>query len=391
MIELQDAEYIELREFLDRLPGGFPATESGVELKILRKMFTPEEARLTVQLRMFPEPASVIAKRWGTSEAQAADKLAGMAVRGCITSVPSSKEVYYQASQFFMGVYEFHRDSLDRELSELMLDYEDNMHDMAFAQTRIVPIASSLDATSKVADYNRIRSIVKKQKTAAVMPCICRVQQATLGRECEKPLETCLAFGVGASHTVNTGKAHEISIAEALEIIDRAEENGLVLLPTNARDIVSVCCCCSCCCLVLRALKTYDRPADHVNSACRASIDPDRCISCGTCLERCPMDALEEAGSMRVDPARCIGCGLCVSTCPERAISLVSRENVEPIPANYLSMLSRMAKNRGVGFGKLDVVTRFAKVSLIPKMLPGMYRTGLAGPIVERMARRGWV
>ena len=215
--------------------------------------------------------------------------------------------------------------------------------------------------------------------------------QATLGRECEKPLETCLAFGVGASHTLNTGKARQISIAEALEIIDRAEDNGLVLLPTNARDIISVCCCCSCCCLVLRALKTYDRPADHVNSACRASIEPDLCISCGTCLERCPMDALEEGGPMRVDLDRCIGCGLCASTCPEKAISLVPRKNVDSIPANYLAMLSRMAKTRGAGFGKLDPVMRFAKVSLIPKMLPLIYGSRLGKPIVDRMAKRGWV
>ncbi len=54
-------------------------------------------------------------------------------------------------------------------------------------------------------------------------------------------------------------------------------------------------------------------------------------------------------------------------------------------------MLSRMARDRGVGFGKLDPVTRFARVSLIPKMLPLLYKTGLGGPIVDRMARRGWV
>jgi H+/Na+-translocating ferredoxin:NAD+ oxidoreductase subunit B len=384
--------YGELREFLDGLPGGFPSTASGVELKILKKMFTPEEARLTVQLRMFPEPARVIARRWGMSESEAADRLAELAVRGCITSVPTGKEVYYQASQFFMGVYEFHRDYLDRELSELMLDFETNMHDMAFAQTRIVPIGSTLDSSPGVADHDRIRDIVKKHKTAAVMPCICRVQHGTLGRDCEKPLETCIALGVGAAHTVNTGKARRISIAETLEIIDKAEENALVLLPTNARDIVSVCCCCSCCCLVLRALKTYDRPADHVNSDFQATVDSGRCTSCKTCVKRCPMDALkEEDGSMRVDLARCIGCGLCVSRCPEKAVSLVPRDSIRPIPANYLSMLSHMARERGVGFGKLDPVMRFARVSLIPKMLPVLYKTGLGRPIVDRMAKRGWV
>ena len=44
-----------MREFLDTLPAGFPAAPSGVELKILKKLFTEEEAALTMQLRNDPE------------------------------------------------------------------------------------------------------------------------------------------------------------------------------------------------------------------------------------------------------------------------------------------------------------------------------------------------
>jgi ferredoxin len=324
-------------------------------------------------------------------EAQAVDKLAEMARRGCIGSFRAGAEVFYQASQFFMGVYEFHRDSIDRELAELMLDYEPNMHDMAFAQTRIVPIGSSLDAASNVASYQKIREIIKGQKTAAVMRCICRVQQGLMEKDCKKPIETCLTFGVGAAHILNTGKGREISIDEALRIIERAEENALILMSTNARDIMSVCCCCSCCCLVLRMLKTYDRPADHVHSAFQARIDPDRCISCGTCLERCQIEALMEDDSMQVDPARCIGCGLCISTCPENAISLVAKAATESIPANYLNMLSQMAKERGMGFGKLNPLMKLTKVSLVVKVLPYMYKSGIGKPLVNQMAKRGWV
>ncbi|MCU0579469.1 MAG: 4Fe-4S ferredoxin, partial [Desulfobacterota bacterium] len=52
-----------LRAFLDTLPAGYPATPTGVEIRILEKLFTPEEAELTMQLSRDPEPLSEIAVR----------------------------------------------------------------------------------------------------------------------------------------------------------------------------------------------------------------------------------------------------------------------------------------------------------------------------------------
>lgn len=75
----EEEAYERLREFLDGLPAGLPASESGVELRVLRKLFTPVEAELAVQLRYLPEPVGVIAERWGLPEAEAAEKLASMA------------------------------------------------------------------------------------------------------------------------------------------------------------------------------------------------------------------------------------------------------------------------------------------------------------------------
>ena len=47
--------YEKLRERLDMFPQGFPRTESGVEMKILRELFTPEEAQIMLFLRPSPE------------------------------------------------------------------------------------------------------------------------------------------------------------------------------------------------------------------------------------------------------------------------------------------------------------------------------------------------
>ncbi len=60
--------YVELREFMNVLPAGYPSTPSGVEIRILKKLFSPEEAELTMQLKNEPEEVPAIAVRLGLDE-----------------------------------------------------------------------------------------------------------------------------------------------------------------------------------------------------------------------------------------------------------------------------------------------------------------------------------
>ena len=100
---------------------------------------------------------------------------------------------------------------------------------------------------------------------------------------------------------------------------------------------------------MLRALKTYERPADHALSRYRASIDPEVCSACATCLDRCQIEAIVEGDDhMEVDTARCIGCGLCVTTCPSEAVSMVAKADVGEPPANFIEMQMRIAADRGL-------------------------------------------
>jgi DNA-binding Lrp family transcriptional regulator len=194
-----DDIYVELAEFLDRLPGGLPKTESGAELKILRKLFLPEEAEMAMQLRLFPEPPSIIAERVGMEESEAAEMLESMARKGLILRTRGGgNRAFYQALQFVVGIYEFHLNSIDRELSELMEELIPYMDDRSFKQFRVVPVHSAVDATPSVASYDRIRDLVGKYDLIAVAPCICRLEQGLMGSECERPHETCLTFGIGA-------------------------------------------------------------------------------------------------------------------------------------------------------------------------------------------------
>jgi len=53
-----------------------------------------------------------------------------------------------------------------------------------------------------------------------------------------------------------------------------------------------------------------------------AHIISDECISCGTCVDVCPSEAISEGEEKYViDPDTCIDCGACVEECPVEAIS----------------------------------------------------------------------
>ena len=215
-------------------------------------------------------------------------------------------------------------------------------------QLRVVPVGKAVEATSAVATYDSIRELVKDKELLAVAPCICRKQQGLLGRPCDRPPETCLAFDVVAQTWLENGLARRITRDELMDILDLGEENGLVLSPTNSENILNVCMCCGCCCGLLRALKKYPRPADYVQSSFHCRVDSQLCNGCGTCEDRCQMGAIKErSGLYEVDVARCIGCGLCASTCPQEAISLVPKQDVAPLAANYVELQFKMAADRG--------------------------------------------
>lgn len=348
---MKEDVYTRLRSFLDALPGGFPATDNGVEIKILKKLYSPEEAEFTMKLKEEPEEISDIAQRVGISEPEAAKKLEEMAQKGLIFRVKKEGKALYQAFQFLVGIYEFQLKNLDLEFSELFEEYLP-YYGMAMAgvktsQLRRIPVGSAVETKSAVATYNNVRELVKDKDFITVQQCICRKEQGFLGNECNYPQEVCLGFGDFARFYVDNGMGRQISLEETFKILDLAEEKGLVLSPSNAQTIDFLCCCCSCCCPGLRFAKMMDRPADMVNSSYLSKIDAELCTGCETCLERCPMDAIKPDDDVSVIiEGRCIGCGVCIPTCPEQAISLVEKPGIEAPPVDIQDTFQRIKAER---------------------------------------------
>jgi Na+-translocating ferredoxin:NAD+ oxidoreductase RNF subunit RnfB len=143
-----------------------------------------------------------------------------------------------------------------------------------------------------------------------------------IGKGCDRPSEVCLAFGAGAYYYEKNGLGREIDKKEALELVKKGVDAGLVLQPGNQQKSMNICMCCGCCCGVLKNLKTMDKPAQLVHTNYYARVDADLCTACEACVARCQMDAINVDETARVNLDRCIGCGLCVTDCPTDAIAL---------------------------------------------------------------------
>ena len=370
--------YQRLAYHLDQLPGGYPSTSDGVEIRLLKRLFTPEDAELTLHLTPLPENARVIAYRAGIPVPEVERHLQELAQKGCIMSVPTKTAVeyifpripawlkrwfliphdadddqmLYLAYQFVIGIWEFHLHDLDPEFIKEMNIYMPYLikNWVQAPQLRTIPIGKSLTPELKIMAYEKAGELLKKQKKFAVADCICRKEMQIMGHGCNKPLESCLVFGMAADYYVRNGLGRSIDYDEALKILNKAEKSGLVLQPSNAKEIDNICCCCGCCCGVLRNLKTLPEPGKVIPSAFRVQADSEKCDGCEACVRRCPMDAIIlKDQKVFLNPNRCIGCGVCVSACPVDALSLVRKpEHEQPfISADVLQNQFKILRKRG--------------------------------------------
>jgi NAD-dependent dihydropyrimidine dehydrogenase PreA subunit len=345
--------YSRLREFLHTFPGGYPSTPTGVELKILKKLFSPEDADLCLKLKKEPEALADIAKRLGWDERELGEKLEDMAKRGLIFRNRKADTVLYKAYQFVVGIMEAQINRVDPELTQLVDEYVTYLGATALTmetkQLRIIPASTAVDAKTTVATYNRIRDMVQDEDLIAVAPCICRQMAETRGDKCEHTSETCLSFGEHAQFYIDNGIAKKISKNELIKLLDAVEEEGLVVCNSNTQDLSITCCCCPCCCGILKGLKLLPQASLMANICYNARVDPELCIQCGDCVDRCPMEAIMELDeTTEVTADKCIGCGLCVSVCPEEAIALTEVSAATPPFPGGAEMHASVSKERGL-------------------------------------------
>ncbi|MFX0169085.1 MAG: DUF362 domain-containing protein [Candidatus Hodarchaeota archaeon] len=344
--------YERLRTHLDNLPVGFPKTKSGVEMRILRHLFTEEEAQMALSLTPIPETAEQIAQKTQRTAKEIEPLLETMAEKGLIFRSRKGGITQYRAEWFVVGIYERQVGTLTKEFAEDFEQYidealRDELISMRTPQLRVVPVAESVDHSIDVAAYDDVRDIVKRQSKIAVAECICKKEKELLGEGCDNPREVCLIFSTGAYAYIENGIGREISQEEALKILDEAEKAGLVCSPSNDQKSFVICLCCGCCCAILTNLKKLPKPSTLVASNYYAQVDPELCTGCETCIERCQMNAITiDRDVASIDLDYCIGCGLCVTTCPSDALSLQEKEEKHIPPKNALELYQKIGEER---------------------------------------------
>jgi len=354
---MADDIFRELQKRLDGYSLGFPATDSGIELEILKELFTEEDAEMFLNLTQKLETPEDVARRIGRPPDEVAAQLSGMSQRGLLFRNQKGDTVKYGAIPFVHGLFEFQVANLDRHMAGLVEKYiQEGFHNAiatgATAFLRTVPVQRTIEVLHNVAAYEDASEILRKADKIVVTDCICRKQKRLVDQGCDKPLEACFMFGSMGQYYVDRGMGREVGADEAIRILTEAQEAGLVTQPATAQNPGGMCNCCGDCCGVLSSLNRHPKPAEMVFSNYFAEVDRDECSGCETCLERCQMGAIkineDELAELNLD--RCIGCGLCVAACLEEAIQLTPKPEAlrRTPPANTAEQMAFMAETRGI-------------------------------------------
>jgi hypothetical protein len=237
---MADELYRRLAQTLDAIPNGFPSTASGVELRLLAKIFTPEEAVMASVMRLSREPVETIAARADVDPKAAHRILKTMVRKGQIRYGRKDGQLVFGLMPFVVGIYEEQLHRIDKELAQLFEEYFQEMAGAMGEYTpaihRVIPVEEAVPAGVEIYPYERATALLEGAKAWGVQDCICRVQQKLLGKSCDHPVENCLVFAPAEGVFDLSKTVRPITLEEALRILHEAEDSGLVHSPGNYQD-----------------------------------------------------------------------------------------------------------------------------------------------------------
>ncbi|MFX1275543.1 MAG: 4Fe-4S binding protein [Promethearchaeota archaeon] len=332
---MSEETYLRLREFLDHFPIGFPKTKSGIEIKILKRLFTEREAEIAVFLTPIPDKVSRIARRAGLDRKEAEEILDSMSKNGLIFRVRRGGNTLYNSAPFMIGLYEYSVNKIDEELAKMFKEYYDDamMEEMGASNVpgfKVLPVEETIEINTVLYPYHKLKESIKNARKIAVYDCICRKEAKLTGEGCNHPINNCLSFGAAADYYIENGVGRQITPEEAIQIIEEADNAGLIHASVNSKHLSNICNCCPCCCASMKGItKKGLGKHKYLNAIFESIIDQESCVGCGKCVERCPVEAITLEDIAIVNRDLCVGCGLCASECPEDAITLELRKDGE--------------------------------------------------------------
>jgi NAD-dependent dihydropyrimidine dehydrogenase PreA subunit len=357
-----DTIYRELQQHLDKLPVGFPRSKSGAEIRVLKFIFTPKEARIAANLGSSFETAQTIHSRvseLGMTVQELGQSLDKMVSKGGINFKEESGRRLYANAPLVLGMYEYQVKRMTPQFFKDVLQYDleafgAELFGTKIPQLRTIPMEISITPQHYISRYDELGKIIESSKGPfSVQECICRKAMSLIDRPCKKTSrkETCIGLGGEDEYMVklyiDQGWGREITREECLEILHKNEEDGLVLQVGNAERPGFVCSCCGDCCGILVGFNMMPKPVEFASSNYHAEVDPNLCAGCKTCVGRCQMGAVKVVDDVaKVNLNRCIGCGLCVPTCEAKAMHLVKKDKQIAPPKTWDDLMTRIMNKK---------------------------------------------
>jgi ferredoxin len=292
----------------------------------------------------------------GIDKKELSEKLDKMSRKGLIFRIGEGEQKAFNLVPILPGIYEFQVNNLDKETAEIFEEYYTTAlgNEIFSGQTpffKVAPVEKEIPSEIDVFPHEKVSEMVKAADMLAVADCICRKEQKLVGKGCDAPTDNCLMFGHWARFYVGNGLARQVSQEEALEVLDKAAEAGLVHCSGNTQmGHMAICNCCGCCCGVLRGITHLKNPGAVAKSEFILNLNTEECIGCGACIDRCQVKALELQDDIAVvDRERCIGCGVCVMTCPVEALSLErkSAEEIKMPVKDFGELMVKIGQEKG--------------------------------------------
>ncbi|MGO8987934.1 MAG: 4Fe-4S binding protein [bacterium] len=365
MDQMVEEVYKKLTKHLSSLGMGYPEKEELLE--ILHENFTSLEAEvaLAIPTKVIPFelcPVEEIASRISLPREELEQILSNLSHRGLLFSRRMKDGgVGYALQQFGFGFPQtFFWGGLDtpnsQKRAELFVRYvkRDQLYE-AYGKTetkalRYVPASLSVDPNEHaVFPFEMMEQLVQKVHVIALVHCPCRAIAQLIGKKkCDHPLENCIKYDELAEYLIEKGIGKEITKQEALDVIRRSEEAGLVHLVDNAREgIKHTCNCCGCCCWSVGTIRRKSIPRDVLMATYfLRETDKEKCTGCGECVEICPVQVIKMEGDFPViDKEWCIGCGVCAVPCPTGAVKLVRKSDAIP-PKDFRELHREILRER---------------------------------------------
>jgi len=346
--------------------GGTPMQVTDTLIKIIRNIVNDDETDFVLAFsEKNSQTMEQLVETMALTEQVIEEKMTQMAAKGVIFNQPNRQGVivYRLLPLVNVGVFEYtfmqklERSAKNKELADLFTQlfkegkgliqesYDEfiGMMGQFPAVDRTVPVRiNQSTGLSTIIDINEnlgqpaetilqtknVADLIEKFDEIAVGHCFCRHHKDMMDEPCKQTdiRESCFTFGKSARFTTEQGFMRMIDKKEALDILLKSEEDGLIHKAYHpnfnvSKDETSVCNCCKCCCgnSITNMIGPIINVANYL-----AEVDPEKCTGCEICRDYCHTEAitLNKDNVSEVDIERCLGCGICAYFCPEDAIRL---------------------------------------------------------------------